>query len=226
MGNAEDMGSRWSHSLPPSTVKLSRMSMFSGLGNQISGFVAQKMGTPAPAEGEPAEGAVPVEGAQVENGEGGEVPPPEGAMGGAMGFAQGLMMKAAAVKEGVAAKAGGLGAGNLQAPFGGGGAQEGEVMEGGEQMGAGGEAQPGAMGFAAGLMMKAHSLKEGVKEKSSGINLGNVQTMAGGVMGQVQGLIPGMKREEDVPDPAPPAEGEYQEYAEDPNQYQEEQYTE
>jgi len=31
------------------------------------------------------------------------------------------------------------------------------------------------MGFAAGLMMKAHSLKEGVKEKSSGINLGNVQ---------------------------------------------------
>jgi len=74
--------------------------------------------------------------------------------------------------------------------------------------------------------MKAHSLKEGVKEKSSGINLGNVQSMAGGVMGQVQGLIPGMKREEDVPDPAPPAEGEYQEYAEDPNQYQEEQYTE
>ena len=37
--------------------------------------------------------------------------------------------------------------------------------------------------------------------------------MAGGVMGQVQGLIPGMKREEDVPDPAPQAEGEYQEYA-------------
>merc|ERR1711981_812058 len=110
--------SRWSHSLPPSTVKLSRMSMFSGLGNQISGFVAQKMGTPAPAEGEPAEGQVPVEG-QVENGEGGEVPPEGGAMGGAMGFAQGLMMKAAAVKDGVAAKAGGLGAGNLQTMAGG-----------------------------------------------------------------------------------------------------------
>ena len=31
------------------------------------------------------------------------------------------------------------------------------------------------MGFAANLMMKAHSLKEGVKEKSSGLNLGNVQ---------------------------------------------------
>eukprot|EP00090_Calanus_glacialis_P009402 TRINITY_DN1776_c0_g1_i2.p1 TRINITY_DN1776_c0_g1~~TRINITY_DN1776_c0_g1_i2.p1 ORF type:complete len:215 (+),score=61.25 TRINITY_DN1776_c0_g1_i2:194-838(+) len=214
------------------------MSMFSGLGNQISGFVAQKMGGPAPAEGEPAEGQVPVEG-QVEGqaAENGEVPPEGGAMGGAMGFAQGLMMKAAAVKEGVAAKAGGMAGGNMAAPFGGGGAQEGEVMEGGEQMGEGGvpvegvegEPQPGAMGFAAGLMMKAHSLKEGVKEKSSGINLGNVQgigSMAGGVMGQVQGLIPGMKREEDVPDPAPPAEGEYQEYAEDPNQYQEEQYTE
>ena len=36
--------------------------------------------------------------------------------------------------------------------------------------------------------------------------------MAGGMMGQVQGLIPGMKREEEVPDPAP-VEGEYQEYA-------------
>jgi len=48
--------------------------------------------------------------------------------------------------------------------------------------------------------------------------------MAGGVMGQVQGLIPGMKREEEVPDPAP-QEGEYQEYAED-GTYQEEQYAE
>lgn len=74
------------------------------------------------------------------------------------------------------------------------------------------------MGFAAGLMMKAHSLKEGVKEKSSGMNLGNVQSMAGGVMSQVQGIIPGMRKEEEVPDPAVPQE-EYQEY-------QEEQYTE
>merc|ERR1719347_1415304 len=148
------------------------------------------------------------------------------------------MMKANAVKEGVAAKAGALGGGNLQAPFGGGEGQpaEGEYVEGQEmqgevpQEGMEGEQPAGAMGFAAGLMMKAHSLKEGVKEKTSGVNLGQVQggigTMAGGVMGQVQGLIPGMKREEDVPDPAPPAEGEYQEYAEDPNQYTEEQYAE
>jgi len=43
-------------------------------------------------------------------------------------------------------------------------------------------------------------------------------------MGQVQGLIPGMKREEDVPDPAPPAEGEYAEYTEE--QYAEQGYAE
>ena len=36
--------------------------------------------------------------------------------------------------------------------------------------------------------------------------------MAGGMMNQVTGLIPGMKKEEEVPDVAP-QEGEYQEYA-------------
>jgi len=45
------------------------------------------------------------------------------------------------------------------------------------------------------------------------------QAMAGGVMGQVQGIIPGMRKEEEVPEPAPPQE-EYQEYQE------EQQYTE
>ena len=82
---------------------INNMSMFSGLGNQISGFVAQKMGKgEAPPEGEPQE--VPLN----ENGE--EVPaePAGGAMGGAMGFAQGLMAKAAAAKEGIATQAGGL----------------------------------------------------------------------------------------------------------------------
>ncbi|XP_023348141.1 uncharacterized protein LOC111716866 isoform X1 [Eurytemora carolleeae] len=200
------------------------MSMFSGLGNQISGFVSQKMGKgDAPPEGEPQEAAENGEEVPVEGGAGG------GAMGGAMGFAQGLMMKAAAAKDGIKEKAGGLGVGGLQAPFGGAGGEEGavaepqyneqgELIEGEE--GVEGQQAP-AMGFAAGLMMKAHSLKEGVKEKSSGINLGNVQamgSMAGGVMSQVQGIIPGMRREEEVPDPAQPQE-EYQEY-------QEEQYTE
>merc|ERR1719458_2428772 len=127
------------------------------------------------------------------------------------------MAKAAMAKEGITAKAGGL-----QAPFGGAGAgAEGEERMEGQQQ------QP-SVGFAAGLMMKAHSLKEGVKEKGAGINLGNVQgmtSMAGGVMGQVSGLIPGMKKEEEVPDPAAPAEGEYAEYTEE-QQYAEQGYEE
>jgi len=45
--------------------------------------------------------------------------------------------------------------------------------------------------------------------------------MAGGMMNQVTGLIPGMKKEEEVPDVAP-QEGEYQEYAGE----QQQQYTE
>ena len=87
------------------------MSMFAGLGSQISGFVSQKMGKEGAPEGEaPVDGQVP-----DQNGEG-EVPQEGqgGAMGSAMGFAQGLMMKANAVKDGVAAKAGALGGGNLQ----------------------------------------------------------------------------------------------------------------
>merc|ERR1719290_899159 len=148
-----------------------------------------------------------------------------------MGFAQGLMMKAAMAKEGIKEKASGLNAGNLtgfrgggeEVPQEGGEVPAGQVpMEGGELPE--GEAPPpgGAMGFAAGLMMKAHSLTEGVKEKASGINTGNIQgigAMAGGVMGQVQGIIPGMRKEEEVPDPAP--QEEYQEYQEEEQQYQE-----
>merc|ERR1712126_18304 len=152
------------------------------------------------------------------------------------GFMEGIMQKANAVKGAVAEKAGGLGAGNLQG-FGGGTegqeqqlqeGQEGGYVEGGQEGMEGGD-PAASMGFAAGLMMKAHSLKEGVKEKGAAINLGNVQSMAGGVIGQVQGLIPGMKREEDVPDPAPRAEGEYAEYTEEQyaeHGYTEEQYTE
>lgn len=210
------------------------MSMFSGFSNQITGFVAQKMGKGDVPPGDGTEAAAAA-GGEVPLQENGEEVPVEGgagaggAMGGAMGFAQGLMMKAAAAKDGIKEKAGGLS--GLQAPFGGGAApaegmegeqqytEQGELIEG--QEGMEGQQPAGAMGFAAGLMMKAHSLKEGVKEKSSGMNLGNVQamgSMAGGVMSQVQGIIPGMRREEEVPDPAPPQE-EYQEY-------QEEQYTE
>jgi len=81
--------------------------MFSGIGNQISGFVSSKMGGAAPAGGEPAEGEVPVQ--EGVPGENGEVPPE----GGAMGFAKGLLGKAMAVKDGAMAKAGDLGAGNI-----------------------------------------------------------------------------------------------------------------
>ncbi len=35
--------------------------------------------------------------------------------------------------------------------------------------------------------------------------------MAGGLMSQVTGMVPGMKKEEEVPDVAP-QEGQYQEY--------------
>merc|ERR1719458_2158526 len=109
------------------------------------------------------------------------------------------MAKAAMAKEGITAKAGGL-----QAPFGGAGAgAEGEERMEGQQQ------QP-SIGFAAGLMMKAHSLKEGVKEKGAGINLGNVQgmtSMAGGVMGQVSGLIPGMKKGGGGPGPSSSCRG-------------------
>ena len=89
--------------------------MFAGLSNQISGFVAEKMGKGGAPGGEGEEGGVapPVDGAgadgaAMEGGEGGEA-----GAGGAMGFAQGLMMKAAAAKQGIAEKASGLNAGNL-----------------------------------------------------------------------------------------------------------------
>jgi len=103
------------------------------------------------------------------------------------------------------------------------GAENGEVPPEGGAMGS-------AMGFMGGIMQKANAVKGAVAEKAGGLGAGNLQgmtapmSMAGGVMGQVQGLIPGMKREEDVPDPAPPAEGEYAEYTEE--QYAEQGYTE
>merc|ERR1719508_174719 len=145
------------------------------------------------------------------------------------------MMKAAMAKDMAKEKASGLNAGNLTG-FRGGGEGEVPVGEDGlpiEQpldengMPIEGEVPPaGAMGFAAGLMMKAHAAAEGVKEKASGINTGNIQgiglptAMAGGVMGQVQGIIPGMRKEEEVPEPAPPQE-EYQEFQEEEQQYTE-----
>jgi len=206
--------------------------MFSGLGNQISGFVTQKMGKgdAPPPEAEPQEMMVNENGEEVPvNPQGGG-----GALGGAMGFAQGFMAKAAAAGEGIKAKAGGLG--GIQGAPGEGGEQQ-QMMQAEPQYDENGQlidpatqegAQPGAMGFAAGLMMKAHGLKEGLKEKSGGVpGLGQVGGLAGGLMSQVQGVVPGMRKEEEVPEPMP-QEGEvYQEYQEGQYQeYQDQQYTE
>ena len=80
--------------------------MFSGLGNQISGFVSSKMGKgEAPPEG----GEPPAQQEMMIDENGQEVPVQPAAGGGAMGFAQGLMAKAAAAKDGMAQKAGALG---------------------------------------------------------------------------------------------------------------------
>ena len=88
--------------------------MFSGLGNQISGFVSSKIPGAAPAGGEPAAdpaaaGVDPNADPNAAVGENGEVPPE----GGAMGFAKGLFGKAMAVKEGAMMKAGEIGGGNI-----------------------------------------------------------------------------------------------------------------
>ena len=90
------------------------MSMFSGLGNQISGFVSSKI--PGQGEAAPAAdpNAAPVDpndpnAAAAAAGENGEVPQE----GGAMGFAKGLFGKALAVKDGAMQKAGEMGAGNI-----------------------------------------------------------------------------------------------------------------
>ena len=90
------------------------MSMFSGLGNQISGFVSSKIPGAAPAGGEPAAdpaaaGVDPNADPNAAVGENGEVPQE----GGAMGFAKGLFGKAMAVKDGAMMKAGEIGGGNI-----------------------------------------------------------------------------------------------------------------
>ena len=89
------------------------MSFFSGLTNQVSGFIASKTG-----QGEPAQEGVdpnmqqPQQDGGVNGGEyaeqveGGEQQQPAGGMS---GFAGGLMMKAMAAKDGMKEKAGAIG---------------------------------------------------------------------------------------------------------------------
>ncbi len=114
------------------------MSMFSGLTNQISGMVAQKLGKGG-AEGEGAEGDP----------------------------------NAAAAAPAVA-----------------GGEENGEQGELGEEGAAG---AGGVSGLAQGLMAKAMSAKDGIKEKAAGFNTDQVKGMGMGLMANVTNLIPGRR---------------------------------
>ena len=74
----------------------------------------------------------------------------------------------------------------------------------GEQAAGGG----GVSGLAQGLMMKAMSAKDAIKEKGSTFQAPNIGAIGAGMMQNVQNLIPGRK-EEDVPtppEPNPPSE--------------------
>lgn len=88
------------------------MSMFSGLTNQISGWVANKTGQGQPGEEgmdpnmqqqQPPQQMAQNGGEEQMMGEGGEQPQQAGGMS---GLAQGLMMKAMSAKQGIQEKAG------------------------------------------------------------------------------------------------------------------------
>lgn len=96
-----------------------------------------------------------------------------------------------------------------------------EQVEGGEQA----QAPGGVSGFAQGLMMKAMTAKEGLKEKAGAIAPPNLGAMGGQLMAMGTNLIPGRKEEEvpTPPEPIPPSDmGEVQ-YTEGGEQVQ---YTE
>jgi len=56
------------------------------------------------------------------------------------------------------------------------------------------------MGMAQGFLGKAMAAKDGLKEKASAFQPPALGA-AGGMMGNVMSMIPGQKREEEVPDP-------------------------
>ena len=135
------------------------MSMFSGLANQITGFVASKTG--GGAEQPPVDPNDPnaqMDPNYVQNGAEGEVPPEGQAPGGMMGMAQGFLGKAMAAKQ-------------------------------------------------------------GLQEKASGFQPPNLGNVGGGMLGNITSMIPGQKREEEVPDPnmAQQMDPNAQGYVQDPN---------
>jgi hypothetical protein len=95
------------------------MSFFSGLSNQISGFVASKTGGgEVDPNADPNAAVDPnagVNGAEIQYDENGQPIPQEAPAGGVSGFAQGLMMKAMTAKQGIQEKAGALPIGNVAA---------------------------------------------------------------------------------------------------------------
>lgn len=124
------------------------MSMFSGLTNQISGWVANKTGQGAPVDPNDPN-------AQQQQ----QAMDPNYAQNGA----------------------------------------EGEVpMEGDPNAAAGGG---GPMGMAQGFLAKAMAAKDGVKEKASAFQPPNLGALGGGMIGNLTQMIPGQRREEEVPDP-------------------------
>lgn len=149
--------------------------MFSGLTNQISGWVANKTGGPGqvdpndPAAVAAAQAAAQQDPNYVQNGAEGEIP-----------------ME-----------------GDPNAP------------------GAGGMA-----GMAQGFLAKAMAAKDGVKEKASGFQPPNLGNLGGGMMANISNMIPGQRKEEEVPNPPDqiPQEGMVGgEMVDQQYQYQEEQ---
>merc|ERR1711944_311058 len=84
------------------------------------------------------------------------------------------------------------------------------------------QAPGGIGGMAMGFMGKAMAAKDGLKEKAAGFQPPNLGNLGGGVLGNITQMIPGQRREEEVPNP--PEQGvdpnamEYQQY--DQQQYQ------
>jgi hypothetical protein len=59
----------------------------------------------------------------------------------------------------------------------------------------------GVAGMAQGFLGKAMAAKAGLQEKAAGFQPPNLGNLGGGVLGNITSMIPGQRREEEVPDP-------------------------
>merc|ERR1712156_1213604 len=78
------------------------------------------------------------------------------------------------------------------------------------------QAPGGIGGMAMGFMGKAMAAKDGLKEKAAGFQPPNLGNLGGGVLGNITQMIPGQRREEEVPNP--PEQGVDPNAMVDPNQ--------